>query len=152
METIVRLFCLTPDLRLIKMVVPIVNWNRCPSPLVLLEVMPTHINLVVVSLSEIPVVHHSHPIHQCPLRPSLGKHQTILARPIPTLMLHEHRLVMLLHILLILMQMEQGRQPGMLVLGRLILMRQDQMGVRLVPVQVQVGVAVVAVVLSCQTW
>jgi hypothetical protein len=115
---------------------------------VLVVVMPTRIILVAVDLVPLSkimtAVHHSHPVRQCTLRTPLGKHQTILAHPILMAMVHEHRLGMLLHVLLILMQMEQGRQRGMLVLGPQILMRRDPMGDPLVAVRVQVGVLVVA--------
>lgn len=105
-------------------------------------VMPTRIILAaagLVLLNKVTAVHHSHPVRQCTLRHPVGN-QTVLAHQILTVMVDERQLGMLLHVLRIPMRMEEGRRRGMLVLGHLILMRQDQMGVPLVLVLVQVGV------------
>lgn len=109
--------------------------------LVLVAVMPTRIILAagLVLLNKVTAVHHSHPVRQCTLRHPVGN-QTVLAHQILTVMVDERQLGMLLHVLRIPMRMEEGHQRGMLVLGHLILMRQDQMGVPLVAVLVQVGV------------
>ena len=93
--------------------------------------MPTHIILAAVGLvplSKMTVLHHSRPVHQCTLQPLVGKQQTVLAHPI-IMMVPERQPGMPLHVHPILTGMEEGRQHGMLVLGRLILMRQDPMGV-----------------------
>jgi hypothetical protein len=113
-----------------------VNWNLCPSPFDIVAglpvaAMPTHIILAAVGLvplSKMTPVHHSRPVRQCTLQPPVGRQQTVLAHPI-LLMVPERRLGMPLHVLLILTVMGEGHQHGMLVLGRLILMRQDLMGV-----------------------
>jgi len=90
---------------------------------VIVAVMPIRTILAAVDLVPLSkaAVHHSHPVHQCTLRPPVGN-QIVLAHLILTVMVDEHRLGMLLHALPILMGMEEGRQLGMLVLGHLILM------------------------------
>ena len=93
--------------------------------------MPTHIILEAVGLvplSKMTAVHHSHLVRQCTLQLPVGRQQTVLAHPI-LMIAPERRLGTPLHVHLILTGMEEGRQRGMLVLGRLILMRQDPMGV-----------------------
>ena len=93
--------------------------------------MPTHIILVAVDsapLSTMTAVHRSRPVRQCTLQLLVGRQQTVLAHPI-LMMVLERRLGMPLHAHLILTGMEEGPQRGMLVLGRLIIMRQDPMGV-----------------------
>ena len=92
--------------------------------------MPTHIILAaegLVPLSQM-TVHRSRPVRQCTLQPPVGRQQTVLAHP-TLMMVPERRLGMPRHVHLILTGMEEGRQRGMLVLGRLILMRQDPTGV-----------------------
>ena len=105
--------------------------------------MSTRITLAVVDLvplsSKMAAVHHSHLVRRCILQLPVG-HPVMPAHPIPTAMVEKPQLGMLLHVLQILMGMAEGRQRGMLVLGHLILMQQDQMGVLSVVVLVQVGV------------
>ena len=90
--------------------------------------MLTHIIRAAVGLvllSKMTAV--SRPVRQCTPQPPDGRQQTVLAHPI-LMMVPERRLGTPLHVHLILTGMEEGRQRGMLVLGRLILMRQDPMG------------------------
>lgn len=92
--------------------------------------MPTHIILAAVGLvplSKTTPVHHSRPVRRCTLQPPVGRQQIVLAHLI--MMVPERRLGMPLHVLPILTGMEEGHRHGMLVLGRLIIMRQDPMGV-----------------------
>ena len=89
--------------------------------------MPTHTILAAVGM--VPLSKHRFlPVRRCTLQLPVGRQQPVLAHPIPTKVL-ERRLGMPLHVRLILTGMEEGRQRGMLVLGHLILMRQDPMGV-----------------------
>jgi hypothetical protein len=88
--------------------------------------MPTHIILAAVGLV-LPKIRRSRLVRQCTLQPLVGRQQTVLAHPILTMVL-ERRLGMPLRAHLILTGTEEGRQRGTLVLGRLILMRQDPMG------------------------
>lgn len=115
------------------MVVLMVDWNLSTRLLDIVAglpvaAMPTHIILEAVGLVPLSKIHHSRPVRQCTLQLPVGRQQTVLAHPI-LMMVLERRLGTPLHVHLILTGMEEGRQRGMLVQGRLILMRQDPMGV-----------------------
>ena len=93
--------------------------------------MLTHtilVAVVLVLLSKMTAVRRSRPVRQCTLQLPVGRRRTVLAHPI-LMMVLERQLGTPIHAHLILTGMVEGHQRGMLVLGLLILTRQDPMGV-----------------------